>query len=80
MYNEYEFTSAKVILTNCENTGYLGINDLNVENALSNNGDIGEFILNPEYSYNYVCLSLTDVKDINGNEIVINSYHKVKIK
>lgn len=79
MYNEYEFLSGNVVLTNCEDSGYLGIRDLNVANALSNAGDIGEFILDQEYPYEYVCLSLTSVKDANGNDITVNSYHKVKI-
>ena len=55
-------------------------NELNIQNALSNAGDTGEFVLNPEYGYEYVCLNLSSVKDANGNDITINSYHKVKIK
>lgn len=79
MYSEYEFSSANVILTNCEDTGYLALNELNIGNALSNAGDTGEFILSEGYMNEYVCLSLNSVKDANGNDITINSYHKVKI-
>jgi len=80
MYNEYEFSSANVVLTNCEDGQYLGLRELNVSNALSSVGDMGEFILDQQYPYDYVCLNLTSVKDANGNDKIINSYHKVKIK
>lgn len=79
MYNEYEFSSANVVLTNCEDS-VLGNNQLNINDALSNSGNTGTFILNSSYQYEYVCLSLGSVKDVNGNDININSYHKVKIK
>lgn len=79
MYNEYEFESGMVVLTNCEDSSYLGINTLNIQNALSNNGDVGEFVLDTNYENDYVCLGFTSVKDVNGNDITINSYHKVKI-
>ena len=80
MYNEYEFESANVVLTNCEDSSYLGINDLNIANALSINGDVGEFTLDENYDGDYICLKLTSVKDVDNNDININSYHKVKIK
>lgn len=79
MYNEYAFDSANVVLTDCQNSEYLGLRDINIQNALSNNGDIGEFNLDPNYSEQYVCLKIKSAKDSNGNEITINSYHKVKI-
>ena len=79
IYNEYEFESGMVVLTNCEGPGYLGLNTLNVQNALSSNGDVGEFVLDTNFDSDYICLGLTSVKDVNGNDITINSYHKVKI-
>ena len=79
MYSEYEFASASVVLTDCESQSYLGLNYLNIQNALSNNGDVGEFVLDQNYLDEYVCLKLASVKDYNGNDITINSYHKVKI-
>ena len=79
MYSEYEFASANVVLTNCETENYLGLNYLNIQNALSNNGDVGEFVLDSNYTDEYVCLKLTSAKDYNENNITINSYHKVKI-
>ena len=80
MYNEYEFYSANVVLTSCDGTEHLGINPLNIQNALSNDGDTGDFTITSDYLYEYVCLKLDSVKDINGNDITMNSYHKVKIK
>lgn len=79
MYSEYEFASASVALTDCESDGYLGLDYLNIKNSLSNNGHVGEFVLDSNYTGNYVCLKLVSVKDYNGNDITINSYHKIKI-
>lgn len=83
IYDEYQFSAANVLLTDCSNN-ILGIADLNIQNALSWSGEQGNFVLNLEtLSVNteyYVCLNLTNVKDINGQDITINSYHKVKIK
>lgn len=80
MYNEYEFSSAIVALTNCESSEYVDFNKLDVGNALSNNGDTGELSLGNDYTNDYVCLQLTSVKDIDQKDIIINSYHKVKLK
>ena len=80
MYNEYEFSSANVVLSSCDGTEYLGINPLNIQNALSSDGDIGEFTITSDYPYEYVCIKLDSVKDLNWNDITVNSYHKVKIK
>ena len=92
MYNEYEFSSANVVLTDCEGSvledscinSELNLQTcsykLNVQNALSSLGDTGEFVLSPEYGNEYICLNLSSVKDANENDITINSYHKIKIK
>lgn len=79
MYNEYEFNEANVSLNDCEGT-IIGENILNIQNALSKDGDVGQINLNSNYNKEYICLNLTSVKDINGNFINVNSYHKVKIK
>lgn len=80
MYNEYEFSSAVIALTNCEDSKLIDYTDLDVQAALSGSGDTGELELGSNYQYDYVCLSLNSVKDLNGKNIMINSYHKVKIK
>ncbi len=80
MYNEYEFQSAKVSLTDCESTNGEMLADLNIQNALSSAGDVGQFVLDSNKQYDFICLKLTSVKDVYGNDITINSYHKVKIK
>ena len=79
MYNEYEFTEAMVTLTDCGEE-LIGEKTLNITNALSKDGDVGQINLNPDYNAENICLNLTNVKDINGNLININSYHKVKIR
>lgn len=79
LFDEYQFSSAAVLLTDCSGTE-LGKVALNIQNALSWSGDQGNFVLNTDVLSEYVCLSLTDVNDINGQGITINSYHKVKIK
>ena len=78
MYNEYEFASAMVTLTDCDSLN-LGSINLDISSALSEGGDVNSFVLNNEIP-EYVCLQLTDVKDSYGNDIIINSYHKIKFK
>ena len=78
MYNEYEFASAMVSLTDCDSLN-LGSMNLDISSALSEEGDVNSFILNNEIP-EYVCLQLTGVKDSYGNDITINSYHKIKFK
>lgn len=78
MYNEYEFASAYVTLTNCDG-GTIGITQLNITNALSLTGDSGSFTIASETIPEYVCLNLTNVKDYYDNDVEINSYHKIKI-
>ncbi len=77
MYNEYEFASATVSLTDCDSLN-LGSMNLDISSALSEEGDVNSFILNNEIP-EYVCLQLTGVKDSYGNDITINSYHKIKL-
>ena len=79
MYSEYEIGNASIILTDCFGNE-LFTEELNVESALSASGFIGHIpksdILT---SQPWVCLSLSNVKDIYENDTIINSYHKIKL-
>ena len=78
MYNEFEFGSAKIALTDCNGTT-LNSYALNVDDALSKTGQTGEFSLDSLYTGSYLCLQLQNVQDVYGSDIKVNSYHKIKL-
>lgn len=86
MYNENEFSSASVVLTDCKGNvltyadGTQISNPLDVYASLTPSGSVGVFenvILSN--SEQYICLNLIDVRDAVGNVIKNNSYHKIKV-
>ena len=83
MYNEYEFEKADVVLTDCNGNqlygpvsiegadaavGYNGIMSIQTIKTRADGNDL-----------NWLCLGLENVEDVNGEYIIINSYHKIKI-
>lgn len=80
MYNENEFSSAKVALTDCEGNILTESKDVDILNSLTPDGSVGMFT---EVSFKnpleYVCLKLVDVVDAFENSMNSNSYHKIKI-
>lgn len=86
MYNENEFSSANVVLTDCNGSvltyddGSKISNSLDISNSLTASGSTGVFnnVIVPDGT-EYLCLELADVYDSYGILLDNNSYHKIKV-
>lgn len=83
MYNEYEFEKADVVLTDCNGNQLYGpVSIEGADAAVGYNGIMSIQTIKTragENDLNWLCLILENVEDVNGESIIINSYHKIKI-
>lgn len=86
MYNENEFSTAQVALTDCNgniltySNGEPISNQVDILNSLTAGGSTGVFSnVSLDNTMDYVCLKLVDTKDAFGNLVKSNSYHKIKV-
>lgn len=75
MYNEYEFEKAYVALTNCNANKISEQKEINIDGALSQDGDVGTLTLDNANENGFVCLQLYDKEGAQAK----TSYHRIKI-